>query len=174
MNAHTYPNAVQPAGAGVFTRLSDDVSEAVSGISASFRSSNPFTTEGAPHPGRQRPVGALFLLYVVTLGIYGVFWIYLTHEELRTSTRRGLGGLVGLLLWFVAAPVVAFTLPHEIEQAYAARGAASRVRAVTGLWILLPVVGSIVWFVKVQRALNCYWASSSPPRFPAMPATVNQ
>jgi hypothetical protein len=31
------------------------------------------------------------------------------------------------------------------------------VRGITGLWFLLPLIGSIVWFVKVQGALNRYW-----------------
>jgi hypothetical protein len=38
-------------------------------------------------------------------------------------------------------------------------GGHSPVRGTTGLWILLPLVGHIVWFVKVQRALNAYWVS---------------
>jgi hypothetical protein len=31
----------------------------------------------------------------------------------------------------------------------------------TGLWLLLPIVGAFVWFIKVQGALNRYWASKS-------------
>ena len=31
--------------------------------------------------------------------------------------------------------------------------------AVTGFWLLLPLIGSIVWFVKVQGRLNDYWRS---------------
>ena len=107
--------------------------------------------------GKQRPVGLLILLFIVTLGIYGYFWAYVVHEELHAYTRRGMGGLVALLLWFFLAPVVAFSLPYEIEQAYALSHERSPVRALTGLWILLPLVGGIVWFVKVQRALNRYW-----------------
>lgn len=109
--------------------------------------------------GKQRPVGLLILLFIVTLGIYGYFWAYAVHEELRSYTRRGMAGLVALLLWFFLAPVVAFTLPYEVEQAYAFSHEASPVRALTGLWILLPLLGGIVWFVKVQRALNRYWAT---------------
>jgi hypothetical protein len=33
------------------------------------------------------------------------------------------------------------------------------VRGITGLWFLLPIVGHLIWFVKVQRALNRYWES---------------
>jgi hypothetical protein len=38
-------------------------------------------------------------------------------------------------------------------------GGTSPVRGITGLWLLLPLLGSIVWFVKVQGALNRYWES---------------
>jgi hypothetical protein len=45
----------------------------------------------------------------------------------------------------------------------------------TGLWLLLPIIGAFVWFIKVQGALNEYWetkASSSvaPAPMPAAPA----
>jgi hypothetical protein len=31
--------------------------------------------------------------------------------------------------------------------------------AVPDLWIILPLIGSIVWFVKTNGALNRYWES---------------
>jgi hypothetical protein len=31
----------------------------------------------------------------------------------------------------------------------------------TGLWLLLPIVGAFVWFIKIQGALNRYWESKS-------------
>ena len=31
----------------------------------------------------------------------------------------------------------------------------------TGLWILLPLIGFIVWTAKVQGALNRYWTSKA-------------
>ena len=37
-----------------------------------------------------------------------------------------------------------------------------RVRG--SLWWLLPIIGHIVWFVKVQNALNSYWESKGAPR----------
>ena len=35
---------------------------------------------------------------------------------------------------------------------YEGEGMESPVRGVTGLWILLPIAGPFVWFVKVQGA----------------------
>ena len=52
-----------------------------------------------------------------------------------------------------------FLLPIEIQGMLARTGRVSRVSALTGLWILLPLAGPIVWFVKVQGQLNEYWES---------------
>ena len=30
----------------------------------------------------------------------------------------------------------------------------------TGFWVLLPLVGGLVWLFKVQGRLNEYWAST--------------
>ena len=38
-------------------------------------------------------------------------------------------------------------------------GGNSPVRGIYGLWILLPLIGPIIWFVQVQGALNRYWES---------------
>jgi hypothetical protein len=35
----------------------------------------------------------------------------------------------------------------------------SPVAVVLGLWFLLPLVGNIIWYVKVQRVLNDLWSS---------------
>ena len=34
----------------------------------------------------------------------------------------------------------------------------------TGLWLLLPIVGAFVWFIKIQGALNRYWESKGTER----------
>ncbi|MDA8061048.1 MAG: DUF4234 domain-containing protein [Actinomycetota bacterium] len=120
----------------------------------------PGAAHGSGRPGRVRPIGTSVLLFVVTLGIYGFFWAYAVNEELRSYSGRGIGGVVAVLLWLFVSPVVAFLLPYEIESAYAGRADPSPVRAVTGFWVLLPLVGGIVWFVKVQGALNRLWAGS--------------
>jgi hypothetical protein len=33
------------------------------------------------------------------------------------------------------------------------------VSGLTGFWNLLPIIGSIVWLVKTQHALNDFWVS---------------
>ena len=40
-----------------------------------------------------------------------------------------------------------------------AGGRQRTVQGLTGLWILLPLIGGIIWFVKTNGALNDYWRS---------------
>lgn len=54
---------------------------------------------------------------------------------------------------------ISILLPSEVGQMVRRSGRPSRVSGITGLWILLPIAGTIVWFVKVQGQLNSYWRS---------------
>jgi hypothetical protein len=106
--------------------------------------------------GVQRNIGTQVLLSVVTLGVYGLYWAYTSHEDVRRHMADGVGGLVGVLLYAFLFPVTIFLLPVEIQRMYERDGRPSPVRASTAAWIL---VFGIPWFVKCQRALNDYWAS---------------
>ncbi len=113
--------------------------------------------------GNTRSVPLSILWFVLTLGIYGLVWAYRTHEEMKRYSGNGLGGVLGLVVWMVASIVSIFVLPSEVRYLYedldgGAPGSAP-VRGLTGLWNLIPIAGGIVWFVKVQGALNRYWES---------------
>jgi cytosine/uracil/thiamine/allantoin permease len=118
---------------------------------------------GFPPPagplGTVRGIGACIGLAIITLGIYAYVWTWKTHEEVKRHSGIGVGGPVGFLIYFVVAPVTFFLLPSEIRQMLERAGRPSRVKGTTGLWILLPIAGPIVWFVKVQGQLNDYWRS---------------
>lgn len=63
--------------------------------------------------------------------------------------------------------VNAFLLPLEVGGLYERVGRPQPVSWLTGFWALLPLVGWIVWVVKVQGALDRYWASVGPWPAPA-------
>ena len=42
--------------------------------------------------GRPRGIGFGILLYIVTFGIYGIYWIYKTCEEIKEHSGIGVGG----------------------------------------------------------------------------------
>ena len=118
------------------------------------------TQAQAPAPiGQLRSTGTCILLTIVTLGIYSLFWYYKTHDEMKAHTGTGLGGGIALLLALFVGIVMPFITANEVGGMYERRGQAKPVSAATGAWIILPLIGSIVWFVKTNGALNDYWRS---------------
>src|SRR6266498_3204789 len=69
-----------------------------------------------------------------------------------------------LVIFILISPVTYFVVASETRYMYEdLDGQKSPVRGITGLWFILPLIGSIVWFVKVQGALNRYWQSKGAP-----------
>jgi hypothetical protein len=110
--------------------------------------------------GHTRSIGLSILWAVLTLGIYTFVWTYKTQEEMRRYSRNGVGGVVGLVIYIIISPVTYFIVPSEVRYMYEdLDGGKSPVSGIYGLWFLLPLVGSLIWFVQVQGALNRYWES---------------
>ena len=110
--------------------------------------------------GQPRGIGFGILLYVVTLNFYSWYWVYKTAEEMKRHTGDGLGGVLGLVIWILLNPVMAFVIPSEIGAMYRKDGQRAPMSGWTGLWLFpgaVLVIPAIVWFVKVQGALNGYW-----------------
>jgi hypothetical protein len=68
--------------------------------------------------GQPRGVGFVILLTIVTLGIYSLYWVYKTSEEMKQHTGEGIGGVLGLVVWIVVGAVMAFVIPSEIGNMY--------------------------------------------------------
>jgi hypothetical protein len=110
--------------------------------------------------GNTRSIGLSILWAILTLGIYTLVWTYRTQDEVKRHSGNGVGGVVGLVIYILISPVTWFVVPSEVRYMYEdLDGGRSPVRGVTGLWMLLPIVGAFVWFFKVQGALNRYWES---------------
>lgn len=108
-------------------------------------------------PGTPRSIGVSILLAIVTVGIYTFVWVYKTHNEIKRYSGIGVGGVLGLVIYLVVSPVTYFVIPSEVRQLYESNGRQSPVRGIYGLWVLLPLIGPIIWFVQVQGALNDLW-----------------
>jgi hypothetical protein len=119
----------------------------------------PLATTSGPI-GQQRNIGKQVLLSFVTLGLYGIYWAYQSHEDISQHMRSGITGLVGVLIAVFAGFITWFLLPMEIKRMYEADGRTSPVGPGTAFWILLF---AIPWYVKCQSALNQYWASKGAP-----------
>ena len=110
--------------------------------------------------GNPRSIGLSILWAILTLGIYTFIWAYKTHDEIKRHSANGVGGVIGLVIYILISPVTFFVIPSETRFMYEdLDGGTSPVRGLTGLWLLLPIVGVFVWFFKVQGALNRYWAA---------------
>jgi hypothetical protein len=48
-----------------------------------------------------------------------------------------------------------------VGRLYSRDGLVPPVSGVTGLWVLLPLVGWIIWVIKTQGRLNDYWETKS-------------
>jgi hypothetical protein len=119
----------------------------------------PTEPEGptSTYVGKQRNIPVCILLEIVTIGIYGCFWVWHTQEDVKRRSGNGVGGWLGLVIYLVIGVVTVFLIPAEIKTMYEREGVTPPFTAWIGLWNLLPIVGQIVWFVKVQRALNRFW-----------------
>ncbi len=112
--------------------------------------------------GRVRGTGFGIALFVVTFGLYGLYWYFAVHDELKRHTGEGLGGPMALIISVVVGAASPFLTSHEVGQLYTRRGQPTPVTALTGLWVVpgaLLLVLPIVWFVKTNGALNAYWRS---------------
>lgn len=115
--------------------------------------------------GHPRGIGFGILLFIVTLGFYGWYWVYKTEEEMKQHTGDGIGGVLALVIWILLSPVMAFVIPSEIHNMYAKDGQQPPVTGWTGFWLFpfgIFVIPAIVWFAKVQGALNRYWEGQGP------------
>jgi uncharacterized BrkB/YihY/UPF0761 family membrane protein len=124
-------------------------------------------TSGNTGPlGHRRGIGFGILLFIVTLGFYSWYWVFKTQEEVKNHSGQGLGGVLGLVVWILISAVSAFVIPAEVGKMYAQDGQERPISGWTGLWLFpfgIFLIPAIVWFVKIQGALNRYWDSKSAP-----------
>jgi hypothetical protein len=109
--------------------------------------------------GAMYSTGLVILLTIVTCGVWGAIWTYRTNEDLKQYNGDGIGGALGIVIYLLLSVVLMFTIPSEIEKMYQRDGRESPVSTMWGLWFLLPLIGNIVWYVQVQKALNEFWLS---------------
>jgi hypothetical protein len=134
------------------------------------------TTTGNTGPlGHPRGIGFGILMFIITLNFYSLYWAYKTQEEMKQHTGDGLGGVLGLIIWILIRPVSAFVIPSEVGIMHKRDGREPPMSGWTGLWLFpfgVFIIPAIVWFVKVQGALNRYWESKAPAGATAAAAEV--
>jgi hypothetical protein len=104
--------------------------------------------------GKVRESVAVIIFSIITLGIYYLVWTYKVFKENKDFSGEGVGGVIGLVIGLVIGIVNWFLLPSEIGNIYAKLGREKPVSGVTGFWNFIPLIGFIIWVVKVQGAMN--------------------
>ena len=113
--------------------------------------------------GKARSIGLTILLTIVTFGIWTFFWSFWTGEDLKRYRHDGLGGLVYLLINFILSPVVMFLMADEVAKLYEDAGEEPPITAIWGMWFLLPLIGHLIWYIRIQNALNTFWTLRGAP-----------
>jgi hypothetical protein len=118
--------------------------------------------------GKPRSRGLVILLVVVTLGIWTIVWSYQNGEELKQRTGQGLGGVAYLFITLLISPATMFLMAGEVEQLYRREGKEPPITTMWGLWFLLPLIGNLIWYFRIQAALNDYWISKGSTHKPGV------
>ena len=108
---------------------------------------------------RRNPWG-VFLLTLVTLGIYSLVWWYKINNELKNNGQRNdpTVALLALVLgWIIIVPpfVTYYRTADRIRQAQEATGASERMIPWLGLVLWVLINGFVV--VYYQSQLNKAW-----------------
>jgi len=119
--------------------------------------------------GEERGVGFAIVMTLVTLGIYGLYWLYKSFDEVKKHRGEGMSGIVGLLSCFILLGY--FKLGQYIGRMYRAEGTENPpVSGPSGLWIFVPYVGTFIYIAKIQGALNSYWKAKGSGSVATVPA----
>ena len=68
--------------------------------------------------GHTRSIGLSILWAILTLGIYTFIWTYKTQDEIKRYSGNGVGGVLGLVIYILIAPVTFFVVPSEVRYMY--------------------------------------------------------
>jgi len=104
-----------------------------------------------------RSPAAVIIFSIITLGIYHLYWVYQIGREMKEYNGSGIGPVANLLIGIIFGVVLLFTIPNDVQATYTRDGKDAGISALTGFWNLIPLLGAIIWYVKVQSRLNALW-----------------
>ena len=130
---------------------------------------SPWQGTPATRPlGKRRSAGLVVLLTIVTCGVWAVVWAYQNGDELQRFSGKGAGGIVHLIVTILVSPVTMFLLAGEVEQRYRDDGREPPITTIWGLWFLLPLIGNLIWYLRIQDAINNYWTAHGQTNDPGL------
>ena len=82
--------------------------------------------------GQPRGIGFAILMTIVTIGIYSLYWVFKTQEEVKSHSGQGVGGVLGLVIYIVVSIVTWFLVPSEVAKMYRQDGRTGSLQRVDG------------------------------------------
>jgi len=64
--------------------------------------------------------------------------------------------------------ITMFLMADEVEQMYREAGEEPKITTLWGLWFLLPLIGNIIWYVRIQNAINEFWQARGGTTSPGL------
>ena len=64
--------------------------------------------------GQPRGIGFAILMAIITLGIYTLYWVFKTQDEVKNHSGQGVGGVLGPVIYIVVGIVTWFLVPSEV------------------------------------------------------------
>jgi len=110
----------------------------------------------------------VILLSIVTCGIWTIVWAYQNGDELKRWSGQGIGGVGYLIITILVSPVTMFLMAGEVEELYRRDGKEPPITTIWGLWFLLPIIGNIIWYVRIQNSINDYWTAHGQTNDPSV------
>lgn len=117
----------------------------------------PGAYQNGPSGKTRSPIG-VFLLSIITLGIYGIVWYYKVNVELKNFNSSIQVNPTNMILLYIFVPYFAifsiFYTGQRIQQAQAAAGLPSTTSPGIGVLLAFLIGGHSFYY---QDALNSLW-----------------
>jgi hypothetical protein len=73
-------------------------------------STHTSTTGPLGHP---RGIGFAILIFIITIGLYSLYWVFKTQDEVKEHSGIGVGGVLGLVIYILISPITWFLIPQR-------------------------------------------------------------
>lgn len=108
---------------------------------------------------KKRSIALCILFTIITLGIYGIYWFVMLHNEANTAaneqnpTSAGVAFILSLITCGIYGIYWNYKQGEKLDKAYADRGLPTGSRSV--VYLILSIFGlSIISYALMQNSLN--------------------
>lgn len=113
--------------------------------------------------GVKRSPEKIIGLWVMTFGLYGIYWLATTFSELQANRKQGISGRSYVLLAILFPPLAVsacWLLPAYVGRLYAENGKLEHISSCWGAMLFLPTIA--VWSIVGMSYLIISTGGSGP------------